>query len=555
MTAGSASEDAVPRICGPLPCPPMKLSLPASPSRSIDLNSRFPSGRSLSVQFLSFTFQDRPYTTIFFPTAVGDCPTAVSYPSNGGLHVMKLSFFVVPCFPCDVSWYAAPSFTHRLSFHPPQPVDCAMGFDPQLFAVKPCSEFLCTVCSEVLDKPMCVCQEGHTFCKACISRWLEKQQTCPTCRCAISQASLRPSRIVETLIGALDVCCHHSAKPNDDDGAHSSVCDSTSGQACAEEPAAKRQRMDNGCSWMGALRDLDGHLQSCGFVPDPCPLGCGASVQRRKLEEHSMCCPKRRVECEHCHEGMPYESLEEHVAVLCPMYLVPCMQQCGQTMPRKQLSAHLSTDCPLQPVDCLFMAQGCTVRPRRQSLLQHLSNSAVEHSMLSAERLQELEESMMELRNRHKELERLLTESARSDTFNVTWRITGVKGLVDAKQCIYSEAFPIACGGMYLELSFETDEDDIEWIGCYLSHTADCGKTHKIAGSSISFVLQSGNITETFDDGTKISGPGEGWSDFCKVAWLLEDDGWRLSGDDELQVELKLRLDDRHYHVNTYLPI
>uniref|UniRef100_A0A7S4CX39 MATH domain-containing protein n=1 Tax=Eutreptiella gymnastica TaxID=73025 RepID=A0A7S4CX39_9EUGL len=181
-----------------------------------------------------------------------------------------------------------------------------------------------------------------------------------------------------------------------------------------------------------------------------------------------------------------------------------------------------------------------------------------------AKRNAELEESMTELRkshkhlrNSHKELERLLTESARSDTFNVTWRITGVKGLVDAKQCIYSETLPIAsaCGGMYLTLSFQTDEDNIEWIGCYLSHTADCGKTHKIAGSSISFVLQSGNITETFDDGTKISGPGEGWSDFCKVAWLLEDDGWRLSGDDELQVELKLRLDDRHYHVNTYLPI
>uniref|UniRef100_A0A6T1Z8G9 RING-type domain-containing protein n=1 Tax=Eutreptiella gymnastica TaxID=73025 RepID=A0A6T1Z8G9_9EUGL len=266
-----------------------------------------------------------------------------------------------------------------------------MGFDPQLFAVKPCGDFLCTVCSEVLDKPMCVCQEGHTFCNACISRWLEKRQTCPTCRCAISQASLRPSRIVENLIGALDVCCRHSGKPNDDDGARSSACDSTS----AEEPAAKRQRVNNGCSWTGALQELDGHLGSCGFVPIPCPSGCGARLQRRKLKEHSVCCPKRRVECEHCHEGMPYESLEEHVAQLCPMYLVPCTQKCGQTMPRKQLSAHLSADCPLQPVDCLFMAQGCTVRPRRQSLQQHLSDSAVEHSRLSTERLQALTTEMM----------------------------------------------------------------------------------------------------------------------------------------------------------------
>ena len=323
-----------------------------------------------------------------------------------------------------------------------------MGFDPQLFAVKPCGDFLCTVCSEVLDKPMCVCQEGHTFCNACISCWLEKRQTCPTCRCAISQASLRPSRIVENLIGALDVCCRHSGKPNDDDGARSSACDSTS----AEEPAAKRQRVNNGCSWTGALQELDGHLGSCGFVPIPCPLGCGARLQRRKLKEHSVCCPQRRVECEHCHEGMPYESLEEHVAQLCPMYLVPCTQKCGQTMPRKQLSAHLSADCPLQPVDCLFMAQGCTVRPRRQSLQQHLSGSAVEHSRLSTERLQALTTEMMgridalSKWNAELELTLQLMESSRFEMFNVTWRVTRVRRLVDAKKSIRSDKLPAACG-------------------------------------------------------------------------------------------------------------
>ena len=439
-----------------------------------------------------------------------------------------------------------------------------MGFDPQLFAVKPCGDFLCTVCSEVLDKPMCVCQEGHTFCNACISRWLEKRQTCPTCRCAISQASLRPSRIVENLIGALDVCCRHSGKPNDDDGARSSACDSTS----AEEPAAKRQRVNNGCSWTGALQELDGHLGSCGFVPIPCPLGCGARLQRRKLKEHSVCCPQRRVECEHCHEGMPYESLEEHVAQLCPMYLVPCTQKCGQTMPRKQLSAHLSADCPLQPVDCLFMAQGCTVRPRRQSLQQHLSDSAVEHSRLSTERLQALTTEMMgridALSKRNAELEGSinglklqLMESSRFEMFNVTWRVTRVRGLVDAKKSIWSNKLPVACGQMYLKLGFTTDEHDVEWMNCFLYHAADCGKTHKIGGTSISFVSQNAaapSVTVTFSDDNVLRGGGNrGYTHFCTVASLLNDDGSRLCVNDELQIELKLRLDDRHCDVNTLI--
>ena len=107
---------------------------------------------------------------------------------------------------------------------------------------------------------------------------------------------------------------------------------------------------------------------------------------------------------------------------------------------------------------------------------------------------------------------------------------------------------------MYLKLGFTTDEHDVEWMNCFLYHAADCGKTHKIGGTSISFVSQNAaapSVTRTFSDDNVLRGGGNrGGVHFCKVASLLNDDGSGLCVNNELQIELKLRLDDRHCDVN-----
>jgi len=55
--------------------------------------------------------------------------------------------------------------------------------DGMLFDV-PLEEVVCAICFSEADAgtDMCRLQCGHVFCRECVSRWLEKHCTCPTCR-------------------------------------------------------------------------------------------------------------------------------------------------------------------------------------------------------------------------------------------------------------------------------------------------------------------------------------------------------------------------------------
>jgi hypothetical protein len=39
----------------------------------------------------------------------------------------------------------------------------------------------CAICMQVLQDAL-TCREGHMFCRACITAWLEQNQCCPTDR-------------------------------------------------------------------------------------------------------------------------------------------------------------------------------------------------------------------------------------------------------------------------------------------------------------------------------------------------------------------------------------
>jgi len=58
---------------------------------------------------------------------------------------------------------------------------------------------------------------------------------------------------------------------------------------------------DKGCDWDGTLRDFQGHIETCGFIPIDCPNQCGAKFERRFLNKHqNEDCAKRTVVCEFC---------------------------------------------------------------------------------------------------------------------------------------------------------------------------------------------------------------------------------------------------------------
>jgi len=120
-------------------------------------------------------------------------------------------------------------------------------------------EFMCPICLEPFETPMCTPCD-HTFCRACIERWLEQnEELCPTCRAPVSFNRLIPaSRIISNRIDRYLVKCL--------------ACDQTGIQrgqfndhilkVCvkADVPCP---RADIKCPWKGPKDGLSTHLSTC----------------------------------------------------------------------------------------------------------------------------------------------------------------------------------------------------------------------------------------------------------------------------------------------------
>ena len=44
----------------------------------------------------------------------------------------------------------------------------------------------CSICLSTLDQPVSLCGCGHSFCLACLQRWLLVSESCPLCKCEIT---------------------------------------------------------------------------------------------------------------------------------------------------------------------------------------------------------------------------------------------------------------------------------------------------------------------------------------------------------------------------------
>ena len=52
-------------------------------------------------------------------------------------------------------------------------------------------EFMtCSICEDIFSPPILQCSHGHSYCKQCWLRWIEKQPSCPQCRVPVSTATL-----------------------------------------------------------------------------------------------------------------------------------------------------------------------------------------------------------------------------------------------------------------------------------------------------------------------------------------------------------------------------
>merc|ERR1712223_410238 len=144
--------------------------------------------------------------------------------------------------------------------------EIAMGYDVSRFVgVKIENEFLCSICTDVLEDPVQGSCE-HVFCSECIKSWLNSDtnpQKCPNCRGKMSRSRLKNvARYFKSILGRFLISCEHLAY---------------------------------GCPFTSVLDNsnaISQHQKECQFHPDSpvkCDIegGCGSTFSREHMKEHN----------------------------------------------------------------------------------------------------------------------------------------------------------------------------------------------------------------------------------------------------------------------------
>ena len=192
------------------------------------------------------------------------------------------------------------------------------------------AHFTCAICYNVMKDPVQGCTHGHTFCRECLQRAMERSNACPTCKERITRG-LVLNLIVKNLISESLVYCY-TRLPLLENGANVNAS-SSSGRNV-------RPRTDH-CTWEGKLGDAWAHFHVCGYAGVRCSFrGCGFLVVRRDMAEHKAACQHRIEPCGICGRQMKVGKLAQHVLV-CPRRVVACDNHgCTARMAFDMLAAH-----------------------------------------------------------------------------------------------------------------------------------------------------------------------------------------------------------------------
>ena len=218
---------------------------------------------------------------------------------------------------------------------------------------------------------------------SCIKRVLDKNESCPECRA--TSYRIFPDTDRQRIISGLQVYCSNKK---------------------------------DGCTWKGELKNLSGHINKdkregdCQFQVVKCRywggLICYVKKKRADLANHEENeCPNRPYTCQYCGNKSTYWRITDSHCKRCLRYPVPCPNKCNpkKTMPRKEVDAHIKNDCPLEPVACELYWAGCTARPQRKNIEQHITSNQIQHLTLLAKACGELSIRFDELSERCEDLE------------------------------------------------------------------------------------------------------------------------------------------------------
>ena len=233
------------------------------------------------------------------------------------------------------------------------------GFDYDLL-IKPPDRLMCKICHlPGRDAYLSVCC-GHVFCKSCLDNVKRSpNNACPVCR--DTEFVTYPNKAVGREVQELQIYCTNKEK---------------------------------GCEWQGELNDINKHLgnsDGCQFEESKCSNKCGKMIERRHLTSHVETeCPRRKVNCQYCHDTGEHQFIEGQHKEECPKLSLPCPNNCevGSVL-REDMEAHRK-ECPLEVIQCEYYSVGCNYKRLKLAHVefeQHDNEKMKEHLMMTKNEL------------------------------------------------------------------------------------------------------------------------------------------------------------------------
>ncbi|XP_042905613.1 TNF receptor-associated factor 5 [Parasteatoda tepidariorum] len=227
-------------------------------------------------------------------------------------------------------------------------------------------QYRCRRCSS-LDSALNRARCGHGFCGRCVNMVRAARFQCPVDSRSVEKKELVVDREIKDKILELSVYCLQKKR---------------------------------GCKRTLILKELEHHLETCGYVPVSCPCSCGLQVTKRDLAQHlTSNCERRLVPCSYCQEDVVFKDMDQHNDI-CGKKPVIC-PHCKAEVRREQLLPH-ELMCPMKPRCCPLAEAGCPFKGTSEELDTH-SNDVQTHMRIMAEamtqyrlNIQNLEEKVAE---------------------------------------------------------------------------------------------------------------------------------------------------------------
>ena len=236
------------------------------------------------------------------------------------------------------------------------------GYDEYDFVQPPPDRLLCQICKCPSRNPYMSLCCGHAFCKSCLDGQRQARSidyVCPVCREVEFTTVLY--KALDREIKALHIYCTNKKK---------------------------------GCEWQGELNNVNSHLSNgCVFEEVKCSNECGKMIERRYMTSHVETeCPRRKVNCQYCHDTGEHQFIEGQHKEECPKFPLPCPNKCDvESVPREDMEAH-KKECPLEMIQCEYYNVGCEIRMAREDIEKHKKEKMDDHLMMMHAKFTEMQQ-------------------------------------------------------------------------------------------------------------------------------------------------------------------